>query len=38
MFGKVFDGRGNLLLPGKWYWNRKGSLVKEEVTDDVHDK
>jgi hypothetical protein len=38
MFGEVFDDQGSLLLSKGWYWNLKGTKVKEKITGSVYDK
>jgi hypothetical protein len=38
MFGEVFNGKGELLLSKGWYWNLKGSNVKEKPSSSVYDK
>jgi hypothetical protein len=31
MFGQFFDGRATTCSSGNWYWNLKGTLVKEKL-------
>ncbi|HEX2526560.1 MAG TPA: hypothetical protein VHL31_09735 [Geminicoccus sp.] len=38
MFGQVFNGKGDMLLSRNWYWNLKGSRVKERTTDNIYDR
>jgi hypothetical protein len=38
MFGEVFDDQGRRLLSKGWYWNLKGTKVKEKITGSVYDK
>lgn len=38
MFGEFFDGQGNQLLSRGWYWNLKGTKVKEVSSTNNYDK
>jgi hypothetical protein len=38
MFGEVFTGTGKQLLSRSWYWNLKGSKVKQKSSSNVYDK
>ncbi|WP_159709654.1 hypothetical protein [Geminicoccus flavidas] len=38
IFGEVFDGKGTKILSKDWYWNLKGSKVKEKKTSNVYDR
>ncbi|WP_191057961.1 hypothetical protein [Geminicoccus harenae] len=38
IFGEVFDGKGQKILSRNWYWNLKGSKVKEKKTSNVYDR
>ena len=37
MFGEVFTGTGKQLLSRSWYWNLRGTKVKERRTSNVYD-
>jgi hypothetical protein len=38
IFGEVFNGSGTKILSKDWYWNLKGSKVKEKKTSNVYDR
>jgi hypothetical protein len=38
MFGEVYTGTGKLMLGKSWYWNLKGTKVKERRSSNVYDK
>jgi hypothetical protein len=38
MFGDVFTGTGKQLLSRTWYWNLKGTKVKEKSSSNIYDR